>query len=271
MMMSKYEYQELLERYLAGELSPGERSSFEAQLATDSALREELEIHRRAANALNDPQRLALREILQEIMVESPAPVSKTNNYRYLSLLLILFPIAIIGWQYFRRPLVVPAGLPPVQIPSNPPPKQAPDLEVPSTPPSAPQKKLRSPIASADSFQPKASFETLLNSQIRGNAGQVKLTSPIPAAEYAPDEKGMTEILFQGQKANLSQRITLTIFNNRNEHPVYAQELPVQSNQSSSLHFDLNLSLRLTPGLYYYLFEETASGEMAGVGKFTVK
>jgi len=271
MMMSKYEHQELLERYLAGELSQEERSSLEARLATDSALREELEVYRLAANALNDPQRLALREILQEIMVESPAPVSKTNHYRYLLLLLILFPIAIIGWQYFRRPPVVSPDFPPVQVPSNPPPVQAPSTEDPSSPQSAPQKKLSAPIASADHFRPNASFETLINSQIRGNDEQVKWDRPIPAAEFAPDKKGMTEIQFQGQKANRSQQITLSIFNNRNEQPVYTQELPVQANQSSPLHFDLSLSVRLAPGLYYYLFEETVSGEMAGVGKFTVK
>ena len=271
MMMSKYERQELLERYLAGELSLEERSSLEARLSTDRALREELDIYRQAAHALNDPQRLALREILQEIVVENTAPAPRFNKYRYLLLLLIVFPITIFGWQYFRKRPDVPSPIPPVQVPSNPPPAQAPGTEDPSIPQSTPQKKLSAPIASADHFQTNASFETLINSQIRGNASQVQLNRPVSAAEFAPDEKGMTKIQFQGQKANHSQEITLTIFNNRDKNPVYTQELPMQANQVSPLHFDLILSLPLKPGLYYYLLEETASGEMAGVGKFTVK
>ena len=65
---------ERIEAYLQGRMPPSAKAEFEQAIASDAALKKEVDLHRDMAEALHDPQEEAFRNTLSEIERELGAP-----------------------------------------------------------------------------------------------------------------------------------------------------------------------------------------------------
>lgn len=137
---------ELLDRYLAGDLSAAETAAFEERLAEDTILRGRLAIRRTLTNFLqsDEPALLdALADADQAYYGKANDGASGGGPSRWW-LLLLLLPLLAAGWYYFRpatndaQPPSTTRSLQPVPAPTtDAPPAVAPDTPtVPANNPS---------------------------------------------------------------------------------------------------------------------------------------
>jgi len=269
--MQKQALQEIIEQYLDDALSPGERQAFEKRLKEDPALRQELELQRQLQHDF-DGERLQLRANLQKIMA---APLQPRSAVPWWLWLLGLFGILMLGWNFWPRqaPIhVEPTALPPADAPKAP--TRAPVPPIPN-PESQPDYR---PMAMNDpaDFKPNPGMEAFVNSNIRSEVIDVKLSSPRNGLEIKPDKKGLSNIRFAGiaiaQSGMQPKGFIISFFDNRDaNNPLFAMPLPVQDVVEGRLEFDLWQQLQFKPGLYYFTVEAEDAGALLYAGKFFVR
>lgn len=266
--MQPLDEQELIEKYLSGELPGDQTRELEARMANDPSFRARVELERQLQAEFSDPRKLALRDMMADI-VQAPPSAPKSGN-RWWILGLLIGALAIGVW-YFR-----PAQ--PVQeTPSDITPKLPEQKEQPvqQTPPTTPE-----PIAKADGqrFRPNQTFESRLgNGGIRStNGDQMQMQSPVSGTDFTSN-KGQVKVNFKGivQADDDPQEfpLQLNIYHNTSSDTPVAQAAPIITNRKEQVEewtFSAIETLRLSPGLYYFTLERKSDGELIFVGKFTV-
>ncbi len=277
--MENLDTNELIEGYLNGSLPTAEQKAMEGRLATDPDFRADVELHRQLHEEFADPKKLALRDLLSDILREPPPPPAA--KYGWLKGLSIALAVLLAGWVGWRW--ISPAAAPPVQeeIQSAPQPTGPVAIPETRTTPSEPSEKTPDhPIAMADpaAFALNREFEDRLGSGVRATGGSAEMKSPAMNADFAP-ENGQVKITFRGTAPadadTARYPLALKIYTNRpasSQAPLF-RVLPTISNRSAATGkwaFYAPQTLRLRPGLYYFTIERQAEEDLLFVGKFTV-
>lgn len=102
----KYTYEDIA-RYVGGEMEPGERAAFEAALATDPALQEQLALYREVSAGLQsewkpDEKKEALKSTMQQ---PRPARIIKFRRSLGLVTIAALLLIFLLIWNPFTSDL----------------------------------------------------------------------------------------------------------------------------------------------------------------------
>ena len=100
-----------IERYLRDELTAEERTAFEAEMAADPELKNEVELHRMVHDTLGDPAEHAFRQTLGDVATEFHAKQrtqSKTRrlnpNWRIVSMAAsVLLLVGVFAWLNTRQ------------------------------------------------------------------------------------------------------------------------------------------------------------------------
>jgi len=96
---------DLIEKYLAGEMSETERGDFENQLNSDSSLREELNLHRQVSETLKGEKVHQLRDVLKDVDKKWQAPSeekeAKVIGFPFRKMLSIAAAILVLVVAYF--------------------------------------------------------------------------------------------------------------------------------------------------------------------------
>lgn len=173
--MSEKDY-ELIERYLRQQLSEQEQREFEAQLAVDKALQEEVILHEKALAALNFRGLSDLKQKLQQREVIHTLAKQKRQQRLWVGLLFLLsLVLMLIYWLWVKTgspaeldsaapqaPRVHPQNKPEQSIP----PDTSPVIQQP-TPAQAPiaQRRINTQELFAEAFQPYS--DASLNPNVR--------------------------------------------------------------------------------------------------------
>ena len=92
---------ELIEQYLSGTLPPTELEAVESRIATDADFRAEVEWHGQMHDALADPKKLQLRDMLSDILREpSPPPPSGYGWRKRLGFAMAILIAGGMGWYW---------------------------------------------------------------------------------------------------------------------------------------------------------------------------
>ncbi len=147
-----------IEAWLAGELPPDERERFEAELARDPALQEEVNRHRELAGHLRGQY---LRELVTTVLQDNPppaGPVALRKKWRFGMLTVgIVLLLSCIWWLY---PTFLPLSAPgPAPAPEKNSPAAPGNMSPPPAP--APSEKIREPIAQNRPSPSKPAFENI--------------------------------------------------------------------------------------------------------------
>ncbi len=269
--MTKNELQEQIEAWLNHTMDPETLQAWEQRMAEDHALRQEIALHQQIQKDF-DAGRLHLRANLRNIMNE-PLPVeavSKPGKGRtWLAGLLLLCIVLGVIWsiskwgQSVQTPSPDAPATPPVASP-------APDTLV-----EAPKQK--EPIAMLDParFKVNPSMEALVNSKVRSESMEVKMSRPANGVQLVSDEKGMCQLRFTGtilmQSDPAPTAFVLSFFNNVNaSKPVLETPVLVEKEGDNALKFDFQQRLKLQAGLYYFTIEAVEGGEILYAGKCSI-
>lgn len=276
--MDNLDQNELIEGYLNGSLPAAEQKVMEGRLATDPDFGAEVELYRQLHEEFADPKKLALRDMLGDILREPPPPSAKHGWLKGLGIALAILLAGWMGWRWLSpAPVSAPAGQEEIQ--SAPPPTEPVATPgKPSDPTTPPEKAPERPIAMAEpaAFAPNRNFEDRLGSGVRAVGGPAEMQSPAIGANLTP-ESGFVKITFRGTApadANDSrQPLVLKIYDNKpaSNQPLF-RALPEVRPQDAAGNwaFFSSQRLRLHPGLYYFTLERQSDEELLFVGKFTV-
>jgi hypothetical protein len=257
--------EDLLLRYLRGQMTDEEKTDFQVRLIQNSALRKQLEMLRVTQQALKAGQ------------VQSPAP-TPANKWRWtIAAGSLLLMVSIAGWLSLQKsPSNATPPLPPVNpvksdqsipAPSEPvaqttPGKQPHRQPVKPAEPKADDRK----IIAAD-YTPNAYLEQYINSNVRSSDFTIQLSSPglrIRAGQ---------PVTFEGMASEACpDALELSIFSNKSID--FEQDKPMERS-AFFLHqtvknktFTTTLKGALPPGLYYYIIG--VSDKDIAVGKFSI-
>jgi len=117
--MENLDTNDLIEQYLEGSLSPADRQAVESRLATDADFRAHVELHRQLHDEFADPQKLQLRDLLGDILRESPPPPAKQGWMKGLGIAVVVLLIGWMGWRWLS-PAHRPAPSVPEEVKSAP-------------------------------------------------------------------------------------------------------------------------------------------------------
>jgi hypothetical protein len=267
--MQPLDQQELIEKYLSGEMSAEQQQAVKTRMEQDAAFRVQVELHRQLHAEFADPRKLALRDMLSDIVQETPAAPPSANRWWWWGGLILL--LLITGIWYTRQ----------TDVPTSPttPQNSSPDIQAPNQSPVAPVQPMPAPEpiakATGPGFKVNPAFETRLgNGGIRsGSAKDVIVQFPTANANFMIENGGVA-LRFLGSlppegdiQANPLQ---IKIYNNQpNSKPVLELNPAIKELQDK-WQYSISSKARLTPGVYYYTLEWTETEDLLYVGKFTV-
>lgn len=278
--MKQQDWNETIEQYLSGALSPEATAAFEAQLARDGALRRELELHRQLQQDFN-ASRLNLRANLQKIMQE-PLPPEQGDKPRGSARWWLWLPgiLGLLFLVWHNWPLRKPNPESPPEVPPSAAPT-APAIDTPQKiqpPPASNTPPASRPMASADpaDFIPNRGMEAFVNGNFRSEAMAFNLNSPRNGLEIVPNPAGVVSLQFNGYAEAPAgaqpKGFMLSFFNNRDgNNPLRSMPLPIENTVEGRLKIKHRQELNLKPGLYYFTVETLDSGELLYAGKFFVR
>lgn len=273
--MPAFDEIDLIEQYLEGTLPLAEKQALEARLATDADFRQKVELHRQMQVALEDPQKLQLRDMMAEI-VQQPALEPTSNKWLKGFGIVVLILLSIAAWWYWS------ASSPGKALPAPPPQQTAPTQTLPSEDKTAPgaEEQIDKPrpiaMAKGRNFTPNPDFESRMGgSMIRSSAGEsVSIQMPTPATDFKIVQ-GLARLQFKGSVPaddDLSEQpIAITIFSNKPNSAPVARILPaISTPNSGTWTFSVKHEAKLSPGQYYFVLERVQTEDLLWVGKFTV-
>ena len=274
--MENFDTNDLVERYLDGSLSPDEKESVETRMSSDPAFRAEVDLHRQLQEEFVDPQKLQLRDMMSNILRDTPAPPDATQP-NWLKILGMALLVLLGAWAIWRMASPMQKN-----APTMPPTQQ--ELQTPSQVPAKGSDSLPQappePIAMADrtAFKSNPVFEARLgNGGIRSTDGKVvKVQSPVLGADFKA-VKGVVSLHFKGTALSDDDQsenpLQINIYASRSTDTPIAQFTPGITNRNEKTDkwaFSTKKALRLPPGLYYFTIERQLDSELIFVGKFTV-
>lgn len=102
MTMNDQQTYESIERYLAGEMDGKAKAAFEARLAAEPELREELRLHRELATVVEDEETMDFSAMVAEVVSGENEGRKGVSNFRWLALAASVVLIAVVGFFVFR-------------------------------------------------------------------------------------------------------------------------------------------------------------------------
>jgi len=277
--MENLDTNELIEQYLSGSLPAAERQAVENRIAADAHFRADVELHRQLQEEFADPRKLALRDMLGDILREPPPPAARQGWLRGLGIALVVLLAGWMGWHWLG-PAHAPTPAIQEEIKPGPPPTAPTATPETRNAPSEPLKTSpQRPIAMADpaAFAPNRDFEDRLSGGVRTADATAQMQSPAPGADFTP-ENGLVKMNFRGlapaDADTARYPLALKIYTNQSgsSQPLF-RLLPAISNRSAvngKWAFSASQRLRLKPGLYYFTLERVTDEDLIFVGKFTV-
>jgi hypothetical protein len=283
---------DMVQRYVLGMLSEEETATMQTRLLFNKQLRQEVESFR------------TIRKELSATRLSTPAPTGKMVGYRALLIgsLLLAGLVSIVAWRSSRQQPAVPAPVPVVQptgpiasAPSNP---SAPVAAIPSTVAEKAPAETTKPIVSNETIAPVTAqpedngapallaqldpedyapypYLEQMTSGMRGDEGVITLFKPINGQQF----KGAAEKIVLPFEGNIVSRkqpydFHLAIYSNKprdfeTDSPVLHVKVPLEKVNDMTWTFAMQTSVRLKPGLYYFILT-TREGTMTTVSKFTV-
>jgi len=277
--MENLDTNELIEQYLSGTLSAAQQQEVETRLITDVDFRAEVDWQRQLYQELADPQKLQLRDLMSDIVQQTPVapPTANSKWLKGLGLILLILFGGWLAWLWLSPPRETPKVIPQqeeIQTPSSKEPVVVPPTQ---DTPAKSSEKTPAPIAMADpaDFLPNRDFEARLGSTIRTTDGSVEMQSPTLGANFT-SANGFVKINFRGTAPAdddvSTNPLVLKIYSNRADQPLF-NILPVINDRKTATgrwNFSSSQRLRLKPGLYYFTIERKADEDLVFVGKFTV-
>lgn len=289
-----------IQRYLDKELTGKELEDFKKALKSNKNLAQEVTLQKDMAELLADSPENELRKNLQMLSAQVDEDPSKTG-FPFKHLLWII-PIALVaGWFFFSSRNATPTEtviIPPINkeepqpIETKPENNASPAKEtsqekeestVPERPTQNDQPKKKeaapSPRPIAANFEPNPSIEFLISNNLRASdfeftvekkQDNIKLSAPsnpfkFQFAATIKSEQDLSEQdfklhLFSNKKADFENFQTLSTFG-----------LPLEVQTDNTYQFELQQTLNLPPGLYYYIIEDLAEEKIYFVEKFEVR
>lgn len=283
----------MVQRYVLGLLTEEETASIQAQLIFNKQLRQEVDLFR------------TVRKELGVNMLHAPAPTRRLLNTPVLIVGALLMA-GLIGFgvsQFTGKAKPATAPAPAAVQPSEP------VAAAPATPTGSAAAKAgmvaeaETPIAATAQ---QAVVETVENQAAVKDTGAPALLAQLDPADYAPypyleqmtsgmrgDEgvitlfkpingqqfKGASEKIVLPFEGTISSRkqpydFHLAIYSNKQrdfetDSPVLRTKVPLEKVSEGNWNFAMQTSVRLKPGLYYFILT-TREGTMTTVSKFTV-
>ncbi|MCB0610354.1 MAG: hypothetical protein KDD12_21705 [Lewinella sp.] len=278
--MEKERLYEQIEAYLAGDLPGEERRSFERQLAEDPVLAAEVALHRQAAKALGDPEKLAFRQKLTELAGEFPeSPGRKGPNLRrWFPLILAGLFVALWWWYDLSRLGSKKTETSTFLIPQDTAGSAANAIEAEDTlvaePGETPVEETPAQRDPRQAFVPDPELEKRLN-----QAPDAYLKVDTTLLETFPAAGGRN-IRFNGRLQTSVDPLPvfeLAVLNNSarvvSRLPVKAEEIPDADPKfafAAKKHYALEVDevVKLQPGLYYLRLSVKGETQSLWAGKF---
>ena len=296
-----------IDRFLNNDLSGEELEKFEAAIQSDEALAREVELNATMKDLLSDSAENNLRKNLQDLSDQFvEPPVKKAPVLKYALWLIVPILIAL-GWWLLtsdnseKEPQYVD------DQPKDPteevdPPKEKED-EIPLDPnrndPTEKQDRIvkdedqedkkDSPKDNSQEQEPEQLFaenytvnpslEFLINNNTRSDNFKIEIENKV--ANTTLDSIGIVvPIQFSGKIESsenvLEKQLTFHLFSNNEDayedfQPLLSDTLSVTFLENNAYQFGYENYIPLEPGLYYYLFDEPATGKIYFVEKFEVR
>lgn len=263
------ENSELVERYLLDQLSEEEKTVFQAQLLRDPDLQEELR------------QIRYLQKAMRAEKLQSEKRGRPGRRWLFLGISFFMLLLTGILWLYFSKTNAVSSNTfsPAKSSPQNPQPSQkVPPVTTPSEKQTAPKTTLKESKPVASDFVPNPDLENFIGNTVRSGAFQLNITQPLPNSQLHRN-RGQVEFklegTIEGKPVEENWPLQIHLFSNKKEDYQNFKSIwtaPVFLNSDGDPRsFSITKSLPLTPGLYYFILENSDSGEMLYVGRFINK
>lgn len=278
--------QNVIERYLTGQLTKEELDQFSFLLMKDKALQKEVQANRLLFKTLWKANQAADGS--------GTNTSGKSFNWRIATgLLLFITTIVLLFWLVSQKDSPTKKSPPvldsvektvtespsdetgntstPIESPkeNKPEEKQNEEIQIPLV-----NEKKSVPIAA--NFEPNPLLETYLTAQ-RG--GEIQITSPEQLSQYTLKDGALTFRLdgnYTPASGQIEEAIQLYLFSNKKEdyeefRPLESVEFTFTKDATQSHYaFQWQKTLTLQPGLYYYLIEGEDSG-LFYTGKFEIR
>jgi hypothetical protein len=263
--MTTKQLNELIERYLEGDLPETEQQAFEQRLETDAGLRAAVELQRQLQKHLGNPAELRLRKALTDMWSEKANEKTSTGARKALSFQLLRPYLAVaasiallIAAWWWMQPSTPPQDQSTAIEQNNPAPVLEPEPHI-EAPVSPEENKARRPIArlNPEDFKPNPALELRIG-DIRGD-GALELNSPVQDTTVK-SKTGKFSLAFRGvMNADTladTQSLRLFVYTNRPEawekkRPLADLPFPLTSAGPGKYLIDFTQQLSLNPGLYY--------------------
>ncbi len=272
---------EQIEDYLAGRLTGEAREQFERAAQNDPELAAQLALYRDMASSLAPAPEDALRASLDQL---NRRQARKNRRWWWLAALLLLTAGAAV-WL-IRRPSAPPAappqntqlGAPPVAQQTTPASPPTPNPDSLKRPPDTGSRPEAPPPRLAAAFEPNPRLEAQLGSRMRGDDYRFRIHRP--AANAALKRLGgKVDFLLSGALETGAARVDapfrLLVFSNKPQDYAdfrFLLAAPLAFEKSGdAFRFQYTSSLKMTPGLYYFLIEAEDSGLVYYGAKFRVE
>lgn len=241
------EYQELLEKYIRQELTEEERTEVEELLLLNEEARNEL---KRLENIFALGQQADLTQISksdkqQEFSSESNTKFLNSAFYRAAAIIILLLATAVAL-------IFVSTGDEPATV------EEA-------------DREWRQEFAEA--YDPNPYLEDIIGDVLRGDRPQISLSTP--PTDYrinAIGGEGEYQLHFEGEASGIDpEHVEIRLYSNETED--YIEEKPIynESLQLDDATFRTQLSVTLSPGLYYYTVENIESADILLAGRVIIE
>lgn len=241
------EYQELLEKYIRQELTEEERTEVEELLLLNEEARNEL---KRLENIFALGQQADLTQTSksdkqQEFSSESNTKFLNSAFYRAAAIIILLLATAVAL-------IFVSTGDEPATV------EEA-------------DREWRQEFAEA--YDPNPYLEDIIGDVLRGDRPQISLSTP--PTDYrinAIGEEGEYQLHFEGEASGIDpDHVEIRLYSNETED--YIEEKPIynESLQLDDATFRTQLSVTLSPGLYYYTVENIESADILLAGRVIIE
>jgi hypothetical protein len=270
--MKNMEESELIERYIANDLTEEERMLFEIRLSADDNLRELFRIHQLVDQELGDEKQLKLLNDLNDI---TSKPYNKGLS-RVAKGAVAVVCLLVSAWCV--RYMLTPPGT------QTPVPESVPQPAEPLLPAKRDSATIapNSPIAALNSsdFRPNPSLDGLIGTAVRGNGSiEASFVKPVPNTRLLTQSgyaRLSTEGFFRINDETAKQDdIRLLVFSNRDTDFSAGKSLlsmnpVIKKDSNDDFLFSASVSTRLKPGLYYIVLTEAGFNEPITVTSFLI-
>ena len=274
---------DIIERYLLGQLDEREIVQFQYDLIRDPELQAELAEQKMIMKTLWTPKAKAVVPPKRYKIVRLAFGIILIS----VSLYFLLLPTKVktpktepVLEETFTKPTISKTIQPEEKPKPTKQPEQAGERKVEKKrPPSSsktasPGKKEKEEKIIAANFLPNPEWENYIGSSLRSNG--VRFVLEEPEVQYESNQLFFTiNGQIETQTKAMDKHFKMHFFSNKKEDfhqftPLQSWDIIPRENSTNGMGFNLKKPLNITPGLYYYVIENADSGIWYAVGKITI-